>query len=92
MTATADPGKGEVTLTWKRFHPDTDAYTLVYGLKPGVYIYGVLNAKDASGPNDNNFDFKVGKLSSGVRYYFSLIPQVQGAGRYITAEVSQVAP
>ncbi len=92
LTAVKGSVKGQVTLNWKRFLPDTDSYNLVYGLKPGVYIYGVTNAKDASNPGDNDFTFNVGSLQSGVRYYFALIPQVQSQARYIGAEVSQVAP
>jgi hypothetical protein len=91
LSAVSGPNKGQVTLNWKRFHPDTDAYTIVYGPKPGMYLWGVVNAKDASNPNDSDFSFNIGNLNPGGRYYFAIIPQVQGSGRYISAEVSQVA-
>lgn len=91
LSAVAGPQTGQVTLKWQRFFPDTQLYNIVYGVKPGNYIYGVVNARDATNPNDSNFEFVVGSLQPGQRYYFALIPQVNGQGVYITAEVSQVA-
>lgn len=81
---------GQVLLTWKRFFPDTEKYNIVYGTKPGTYSYGVLNAVDTT-PQDNDYNYMVGGLKAGTRYYFALIPQRNGQGIYTTSEVSFVA-
>jgi hypothetical protein len=91
LTAKAGPKKGQVTLSWTRYYPDTEKYSIVYGLSPGVYAYGMLNAIDTT-PQDNQYSYVIGALNSGKRYYFALIPQRSGAGTYVTSEVSIVAP
>jgi hypothetical protein len=91
LIAKAGPKKGHVTLSWTRFYPDTEKYNVVYGLKPGVYSYGLLNAIDTT-PQDSNYSYVIGALNSGTRYYFALIPQRSGNGTYVTSEVSVVAP
>lgn len=85
------PKKGEVTLNWTRFFPDTEKYHVVYGTTPGKYSYGLLNAVDTT-PQDNNYSATIGSLSSGQRYYFALEPQRGGTAIYISSEVSVVAP
>lgn len=90
LRAKPGPKKGEVTLKWTRFFPDTELYNIVYGTKPGQYQYGVLDAKDTT-PQDNDYDFTVGGLASGKRYYFALAPQRSGQAMYVTSEVSAVA-
>jgi len=82
LTAKAGPKTGQVTLNWTRFYPDTEKYHIVYGTKPGVYSYGLLNAVDTT-PGDNNYSIVIGSLSSGTRYYFALDPQRSGTGIYI---------
>lgn len=91
LVAKAGPNKGQVTLNWVRFFPDTEKYSIVYGTLPGVYSYGFLNAKDTT-PQDNNYSFVISSLTSGTRYYFALDPQRNGTGIYISSEVSIVAP
>jgi len=91
LTAKVGPKKGQVTLNWTRYYPDTEKYNVVYGLKPGVYSYGLLNAIDTT-PQDSNYSYVIGALNSGTRYYFALIPQRSGNGTYVTSEVSVVAP
>lgn len=92
MTAVAGPASGQVTLNWTKYFSDTQSYSLVYGLKPGKYIYGVVDARDASNPNDSNFTFTVGMLNPGTRYYFALIPKLSsGQALYVTAEVSAIS-
>ncbi len=84
-TATSGPAAGQVTLTWNKLLPNVNNYGVVYGLLPGQYIYGANNIGDTT-------KFTIGGLSSGTRYYFALIPQLDdGTGIYVTAEVSQVA-
>lgn len=91
LVAKAGPKKGQVTLNWVRFFPDTEKYSIVYGTLPGVYSFGFVNAVDAT-PQDNNYSFVVSALTSGKRYYFALDPQRNGTGIYVTSEVSVVAP
>jgi len=91
LVAKAGPKKGQVTLNWSRFFPDTEKYSIVYGTMPGVYSYGFLNAIDTT-PQDNNYSFVISNLNSGTRYYFALDPQRNGTGIYISSEVSTVAP
>ena len=91
LAAKPGPMKGQVTLNWVRFFPDTEKYSIVYGTLPGVYSYGFLNAVDTT-PQDNNYSFVISNLTSGTRYYFALDPQRNGTGIYITSEVSTVAP
>jgi hypothetical protein len=91
LTVKAGPKKGQATLSWTRFYKDTEKYNVVYGTKPGVYSYGLLNAIDTT-PQDNQYLYVIGSLSSGTRYYFALIPQRSGTGTYVTSEVSVVAP
>ncbi len=91
LVAKAGPKKGQVTLNWVRFFPDTERYSIVYGTAPGVYSYGFLNAIDTT-PQDNNYSFVINNLTSGTRYYFALDPQRNGTGIYVTSEVSTVAP
>lgn len=90
LWAKAGPLSGQITLNWTRYFPDTEKYHIVYGLRPGKYIYGVLNAKDTT-PQDNNYTFTIGSLSPGARYYFALVPQRSGTGIYVTSEVSAVS-
>lgn len=85
------PKSGQVTLSWVRFFPDTEKYSIVYGILPGVYTFGYLNAIDTT-PQDNNYSFVISSLTPGKRYYFALDPQRSGTGIYITAEISVVAP
>ena len=62
---------GSVNVTW--FSNDTaDKYHLVYGTKPGEYLYGVQNM-----PNQQNLSntFAVGSLTPGKTYYFSLVAE-----------------
>lgn len=91
LAAKPGPGKGQVTLNWVRFFSDTEKYSIVYGTVPGVYSFGLLNAVDTT-PQDNNYTYVIGALTSGTRYYFALDPQRNGTGIYITSEVSAVAP
>ncbi len=91
LQAKPGPKQGQVTLNWVRFFPDTEKYSIVYGLAPGVFSYGFLNAIDTT-PQDNNYSFVISALTSGKRYYFALNPQRNGTGIYITSEVSAVAP
>lgn len=91
LVAKPGPKKGQVTLSWTRYYPDTEKYGVVYGLLPGKYVYGVLNAV-ATVAQVSNYSYTVGSLSSGKRYYFALEPQRSGTGIYITSEVSVVAP
>lgn len=91
LSAVKGSSSGQIILNWKRYFTDTQSYSIVYGTKPGVYLYGVADAKDASTPGDNDFTFMVGALNPGQRYYFALIPVVNGNALYVTAEVSQVA-
>lgn len=91
LTVKQGPKKGEVTLSWVRYFPDTEKYHIVYGIVPGKYIYGLLNAIDTT-PQDNNYSHVIGSLSSGTRYYFALEPQRSGQAIYATTEVSIVAP
>lgn len=90
LWAKVGPKSGQVTLNWTRFFPDTEKYHIVYGLMPGNYLYGVLNAVDAT-PQDNDYSYTVGSLNPGTRYYFALIPQRSGTGIYVTPEVSVVS-
>lgn len=89
----AMPGKkaGTVDLSWKRFFNDTQLYNVVYGVVPGQYIYGSLNAKDTTPEDTGNYTYTVSGLTSGKRYYFALVPQRNGQGIYTTSEVSSVA-
>lgn len=91
LTVTPGPNKGEVTLNWQRFNPDTEKYSVVYGTIPGKYTFGLLSAVDTT-PQDNSYSYVIRALTSGTRYYFALEPQRSGQGMYITAEVSTVAP
>lgn len=91
LQAKAGQKKGEVILSWKRYSPDADKYHIVYGLTPGKYLYGVLNAIDVT-PQDNDYSYTIKALSSGTRYYFALEPQRSGQAIYTTAEVSVVVP
>lgn len=91
LSAKPGPKTGQVTLGWTRYYPDTEKYHIVYGLVPGKYIFGALNAIDTT-PQDSNYSYVVGALSSGTRYYFALEPQRNGIPIYTTAEVSVVAP
>ncbi len=91
LVVKAGPKKGQVSLNWIRFFPDTEKYNVVYGIKPGVYSYGLLNAVDTT-PQDNQYSYIISSLQSGTRYYFALIPQRSGNGTYVTSEVSIVAP
>jgi len=91
LNVKAGPKTGQVTLNWTRFYADTEKYNIVYGLKPGSYSYGLLNAIDTT-PQDNLYSYVIGSLNSGTRYYFALIPQRSGTGTYVTSEVSVVAP
>ncbi len=92
LWAKAGPGSGAVTLYWKRFFSDSDGWSIVYGPKPGWYIYGALNAVNAQGVVSNDFSYTVQSLKSGQRYYFALAPSRFGTAIYITSEVSVVAP
>ena len=91
LTVKPGPKSGQVTLNWTRYFPDTEKYHIVYGVVPGKYAYGVLNAIDTT-PQDSNYSYVVGALNSGTRYYFALEPQRNGVPIYSTAEVSAVAP
>ncbi|HKB88634.1 MAG TPA: fibronectin type III domain-containing protein [Patescibacteria group bacterium] len=91
LTAKAGPKKGQVTLSWVRYYPDTEKYSVVYGLMPGKYAFGVLNAVNTM-PQTSNYSYTVGSLNSGTRYYFALEPQRNGTAIYATSEVSVVAP
>jgi len=90
LIAKSGPKKGQVTIKWNRFFANTESYSVVYGEKPGQYIYGALDVRDAT-PGDNTFDFTIDKLQSGKRYYFALVPKVSGEAVYVTSEVSTVA-
>ncbi|SRR5258708_5448807 len=85
---------GSVVLAWTRTSDTTDNYHITYGLQPGNYIYGVINALGANRIDSIGtvYSFKVGALSSGTRYYFALVPTRNGQAAGITAEVSIVAP
>ncbi|HSW90037.1 MAG TPA: hypothetical protein VLH19_04155 [Patescibacteria group bacterium] len=91
LRGTPGPMSGEITLNWKRFYPDTEAYSIVYGLQPGVYIYGAIDAVTTQ-PQTNNYSFTIRGLRSGTRYYAALQPRRSGGNRtYVTSEVSVVA-
>jgi hypothetical protein len=91
LVAKPGPKPGQVTLNWTRYFPDTEKYHIIYGITPGKYIYGMLNAIDTT-PQDNNYSVVISALNSGTRYYFSIEPQRNGTAIYAAAEVSQVAP
>lgn len=92
MQARRGKMSGTVDLSWKRFFSDTRLYNLVYGLQPGQYIYGVLDAVDTTPKDPGNFTYTIGALQPGKRYYFALIPQrADGTAIYVTSEVSAVA-
>lgn len=88
--AVKGPKSGEVTLSWKRYFPDSDGWHVVYGTKPGVWSYGALNAVKATSAV-SDYSYTVKGLSSGVRYYFAIVPVRGGNAQYISSEVSQVA-
>ena len=91
LTVKPGPRSGQATLNWTRFYPDTEKYHIVYGIAPGKYIYGLLNAIDTT-PGDNNYSYTIGSLKPGTRYYFALEPQRSGTAIYSTSEVSVIAP
>lgn len=92
MKARTGRRSGTVDLSWKRFFSDTKLYNLIYGLQPGKYIYGVLDAVDTTPSDPGNFTYTIGALQPGKRYYFALIPQrADGTAIYVTSEVSAVA-
>jgi len=63
--------KGEVILSWID-NGTADKYDVVYGTKPGNYVYGfqgmpfTMNSKNT---------FTVGALNSGTTYYFALVTE-----------------
>lgn len=89
LTAVSGPASGQVALTWRTLNPDTRSFSVVYGVQPGVYIYGALNAVTNTSQGALN-SFTVGALNPGQRYYFAVVPQ-GGTLSYSSAEVSQVA-
>lgn len=91
LWAKAGPKAGEVTLYWKRFFPDSDGWSVVYGTRPGSYSYGALNAVNAQGVVSDDFSYTVRALRPGQRYYFALAPVRGGTAIYISAEVAAVA-
>ena len=90
LIAKSGPKSGQVTLSWRRINPDTEAYNVVYGVIPGKYIYGAMNAVTTT-PQNNQYSYVVDKLQSGKKYYFALIPQRSGTTTYTTTEVTAVA-
>lgn len=90
LTAVTGPASGQVTLTWNTILPSTSNFALVYGTKPGVYVYGAMNVGSGGGVGSSN-SFTVGLLNPGTRYYFSVVPLSSGQAAYSSAEVSQVA-
>lgn len=92
LTAKKGPKSGEVTLTWNKFFADTEGYNVVYGLLPGKYIYGAIDAVKVTNGSQKAFSYTVGSLKSGTRYYFALVPKrANVGGTYITSEVSTTA-
>lgn len=91
MIAKTGSKVGTVDLSWKRFFNDTQLYNIVYGEKPGQFIYGVLNAIDTTPKDPGNYTYTIGGLVSGKRYYFALVPQRNGQGIYVSTEISAVA-
>lgn len=86
LRAMQGPAKGQVTLSWLRLNPDVDTYHIIYGLQPGVYIYGAQNVGAA-----NVNGYTINGLTSGVRYYFAVVPSRGGQALFDSAEVSQIA-
>ncbi len=91
LTAVPGAKRGTVHLAWKRFFNDTELYNIVYGLKPGQFIYGVLNAVDTTPADPGTYTYDIGALQSGRRYYFAVVPQRGGQAIYVTSEVSAIA-
>lgn len=90
LTAVSGPASGQVTLKWLSILPDTNNFSVVYGTKPGVYIYGALNIAPGVTPGTMTM-YIVGSLNPGTRYYFAVVPMQNGSGIYYSGEVSQVA-
>lgn len=57
-------GKTTARLTWTPSVPVTH-YAVVYGLKPGEYIYGALNV-------GNTTTYTINSLDPGKKYYFAI--------------------
>jgi hypothetical protein len=91
LVAKTGAKSGTVDLTWKRFFNDTQLYSIVYGLQPGKFIYGVLNAVDTTPADVGNYTYTIGALRPGVRYYFALVPQRNGQAIYVSTQTSAVA-
>lgn len=89
LTATSGSQTGQVTLTWYN-NQGTDSFDLVYGTTSGVNQHGYQGIVQA-GPN---YTFVVGGLTSGQRYFFSILPEKGGhvqSGYGFSAPVSQIA-
>lgn len=83
-------GGGKVKLTWRKFFSGSEAWHVVYGEKPGDFKYGALNAVMAQ-PGQGDYSYTVAALKPGKRYYFAIVPVVNGVALYETAEVAVVA-
>jgi len=90
LSAVSGPESGQVTLKWTSVLPNTNNFSVVYGIQPGVYIYGALNIAPGAMPGSWH-TYTVGFLNPGKRYYFAVVPMQNGSGIYYTGEVSQVA-
>ena len=90
LSAIAGPGSGQITLKWQSVLEKTTNFSIVYGVQPGVYIYGALNIA----PNATQYSWQtytVSALAPGQRYYFAVVPMQSGEGILSSAEVSLIA-
>src|SRR3989344_3165400 len=77
------PRVGEVTLNYANTE-NADNYHLVYGIKPGKFLYGALNI--GKGPM-----YTVKSLVPGKSYYFALVPVKGDRAGTTTGQVMALA-
>ncbi len=61
----APAGIGQILLSWQAAAEPVDHYSLVYGLRPGGYLYGNLDIGKTT-------NYVVSGLTPGRRYYFTV--------------------
>jgi len=78
-TATAN----KIDVSWSSID-NVSHYGIVYGLKPGVYIYGAANV-------GNTTQFTVGGLAANTRYYFAVFAVNDCASSGYSAEANALS-
>src|SRR5690606_28710853 len=72
LSAVTGSNAGEVNLSWTNTQTSTvDGFDLVYGSKNGLNEHGYQGIRQSG----TNYTFTVGKLISGQRYFFQILPE-----------------